>query len=51
MTIDYDLVFASLPTAISAAITDALPVVVPVFGALVGLGVFLSVLGKFGISR
>lgn len=51
MTIDYATVFAALPTAIGSAVTDALPVVVPVFGALVGLGVFISVLGKFGISR
>ena len=51
MTIDYGTVFAALPTSIASAVTDALPVVVPVFGALVGLSIFLHVLGKFGISR
>lgn len=51
MTIDYGVAFAALGTSISAALADALPIVVPVFGALVGLSVFVGVLGKFGLSR
>ena len=51
MTIDYSTAFASLGTTISSALTGALPVVVPIFGALVGLSIFIHVLGKFGISR
>ena len=42
MTIDYGTVFAALPTSISSAVTDALPVVVPVFGALVGLSILIA---------
>jgi hypothetical protein len=51
MVIDYGTAFAALGTSVSSAVTDALPIVVPIFGALVGLGVFVSLLAKFGIRR
>lgn len=49
MVIDYGTAFGSLDTSIAAALTDALPIIVPIFGALVGLTIFLRVLGKFGV--
>lgn len=51
MTIDYGTAFAGLNTAVTSGLTDALPVGTPLFGALVGLSVFINVLGKFGIRR
>lgn len=51
MTIDYSTAFAALGPGITSALTSALPIVVPVFAALVGLTVFISVLRKFGIGR
>lgn len=49
--IDYATAFGSLGSTVSSALGDALPVVVPIFGALVGLSVFVGVLGKFGLRR
>lgn len=49
--IDYGQAFASLGTTVTSALTDAIPVVVPIFGALVGLSVFIGVLGKFGLRQ
>lgn len=51
MLIDYSTAFASLGTTVGSAITSALPVIVPVFAALVGLGVFVGLLSKFGLRR
>jgi hypothetical protein len=50
-SIDYATTFASLGTTVFGALSSALPIVVPVFGGLVGLSIFIHVLGKFGISR
>lgn len=49
--IDYAQAFASLGTTVASALGDAIPVVVPIFGALVGLSVFIGVLGKFGLRK
>lgn len=49
--IDYGEAFGALGTTIATALGDALPVVVPIFAALIGLSVFIGVLGKFGLRR
>lgn len=49
--IDYGQAFASLGTTVGSALSDAIPVVVPIFGALVGLSIFVGVLGKFGLRQ
>lgn len=48
---DFGDLLAPVATGALGAITDVLPIAIPVLVALAGLGIALKVFGKFGIRR
>lgn len=46
---DFATLLAPIGTGASGAITDALPIAIPVFVFLVGLALSKRVMGKFGV--
>lgn len=48
---DFNTLLGPIATGAANAVTAAIPLGVPVIVLLIGLGVFLRVLGKFGVKR
>lgn len=48
---DVDTIFGPVATSALAAITELVPIVVPVFGALVLIPLAIGVFRKFGVRR
>jgi hypothetical protein len=48
---DWETLFAPVSTGALGAVTDILPVAIPVLVALVGIGIAIRVFGKFGVKK
>jgi len=48
---DFATLLGPIATGAANAITAAVPIGVPVIVLLIGIGVFMRVLGKFGVKR
>ena len=48
---DFGTLLAPIGTDLAATVADVVPVGIVVFGALVGIGIALGVLRKFGVRK
>lgn len=48
---DWELVFGPIGAGIDGVITEAMPVVIPVFITLAGIGIVLGLFRKVGVRR
>lgn len=48
---DWAVLLAPVATGATDAISDVLPIAIPVLVALAGLGIAVRVFGKFGVKR
>lgn len=48
---DFGTLFGPVATGVLAAITDVLPVAIPVLVALAGISITIALLKKFGVRR